>query len=126
MGLETVVYIDDLNSSWPLGTDNRSEGDDHLRNIKAAILATFPNITGAVSLTQTVLNSQALNKFDATADPTVNEDSGDGYGVGSLWVNVTDDKAFVCLDATATAAVWQELGAGGGGGGGGPQMFNPF
>ena len=47
-----------------------------------------------------------LDKFDATVDPTANEDSGDGYSVGSRWINVTDDKAFICLDATLTAAVW--------------------
>jgi hypothetical protein len=51
-----------------------------------------------------------LNKFDATTAPTANEDSGDGYAPGSLWVDITNDKAYVCLDDTATAAVWSEIG----------------
>jgi len=42
----------------------------------------------------------------ATVAPTVNEDSGDGYSVGSHWYDVTADKAYVCLDATGAAAVW--------------------
>ncbi len=53
------------------------------------------------------------NNYAATTDPGSGDDSGDGYSVGSNWVNTTDDKAFVCLDATASAAVWQEIGAGG-------------
>jgi len=47
-----------------------------------------------------------LNKVDATAAPSVNDDSGDGYEVGSVWIDVTNDRAYTCVDATATAAVW--------------------
>ena len=60
MGLETVTYINDLNASWPVGaSDIKGQGDDHIRNIKAAIKATFPNITGAVTLTQAQINALA-------------------------------------------------------------------
>lgn len=59
----------------------------------------------------------ALNKWDGTTAPTANEDSGDGYSVGSRWIDTTNDKEYVCLDATLTAAVWTETtGAAGGGG----------
>ena len=54
------------------------------------------------------------NKFDATAAPTVNDDSSAGYQVGSKWIDVTNDKAYNCVDATAGAAVWNEAGGGGG------------
>jgi hypothetical protein len=50
-----------------------------------------------------------FGKYDATTDPTANDDTGDGYVVGSVWVNVTDDKSFICVDNTSTAAVWQQL-----------------
>lgn len=47
MGLESPVNtIQDLNSANPLGTDLRSQGDDHLRLIKAALKATW--LTGVV------------------------------------------------------------------------------
>lgn len=47
----------------------------------------------------------------ATTDPTVNDDTGDGYAVGSRWVNVSTDKEYVCLDASTGAAVWTETTA---------------
>lgn len=44
----------------------------------------------------------------ATTAPTVNDDAGDGYVVGSQWVDITADKAYTCVDATIGAAVWIE------------------
>lgn len=52
-------------------------------------------------------------KLDATAAPGVSNDNTEGYAVGSRWVDVTADKAYVCLDASTGAAVWTEVtGAG--------------
>lgn len=59
-----------------------------------------------------------FGKFDATTDPTINDDTGDGYVIGSLWVNVTADTAWICLDNSSGAAVWTEITQAGGGGGG--------
>ena len=47
------------------------------------------------------------SKFDATVAPTANEDSGDGYSVGSRWLDVTNNTIYTCIDATAAAAIWQ-------------------
>lgn len=44
----------------------------------------------------------------ASGAPTTTDDSAAGYAVGSRWVDTTADKEYVCLDATATAAVWTE------------------
>ncbi len=38
MGLETGDTISDLNPSWPLGSDPKSQGDDHLRLLKAVFV----------------------------------------------------------------------------------------
>lgn len=51
----------------------------------------------------------------ATAAPGTTDDSAAGYAVGSVWIDTTNDKAYVCLDATATAAVWTEITQAGGG-----------
>lgn len=59
MTVESASFISDLNSSYPAATDPKSEGDDHLRLIKSAVKATFPNVTGAVTATHTELNSVA-------------------------------------------------------------------
>lgn len=56
MGLELGNYISDLNSAWPLGTDKRRQGDDHLRLIKLVLKNTFPNLNGPVTLTPAQLN----------------------------------------------------------------------
>lgn len=48
------------------------------------------------------------SNMGAAVAPTVNEDSGDGYGVGSQWVDTTADHAYICVDATMGAAVWLE------------------
>lgn len=53
-------------------------------------------------------------KLDATQAPTVNNDTTEGYVVGSRWFDVTNDKAYVCLDNTDGAAVWIETTASGG------------
>lgn len=69
------------------------------------------------------------SNLSASVDPTTTDDTNSGYSVGSRWINTTDDIEFVCLDATASAAVWKEttlieyevefLVIGGGGGGAG-------
>jgi hypothetical protein len=56
-----------------------------------------------------------LNKYDATAAPGVGDDSGDGYAVGSIWIDVTGDKAYIAVDVTVGAAVWNPFEAAGAG-----------
>ncbi len=56
------------------------------------------------------------NNFSATTAPTTTDDASEGYSVGSEWIDTTADKAYVCLDATAAAAVWTETTQSGGGG----------
>lgn len=56
MTVEAATYIDTLNASYPASGDQRNEGDNHIRLIKATIKATFPNLTGPVTATQTELN----------------------------------------------------------------------
>jgi len=68
MGLETGTYISDLNASNPASGDAKSQGDDHIRLVKSTILATFPNVTGAVTKTHTQIN--ALAASGANADIT--------------------------------------------------------
>lgn len=41
------------------------------------------------------------------SDPTVNDDSGDGYAVGDHWINTATGATFQLTDATLGAAVWK-------------------
>lgn len=63
-------------------------------------------------VTYTHLNRQvARAAFIAeSSDPGVGDDSGDGYVVGNLGVNLATGEVFVLTDATEGAAVWTSLG----------------
>lgn len=57
MGLESVTFIDDLIETNPVSsTDEARFSADHLRNIKKALLNTFPNISDAVTANHTQLS----------------------------------------------------------------------
>lgn len=49
------------------------------------------------------------SKFDATAAPGTGDDDADGFIAGSLWVDRTNHKVYVCQDNTTGAAVWAEI-----------------
>lgn len=50
-----------------------------------------------------------LYNLAATASPVVGDDQVDGYSVGSIWVDVTGDNVFICVDASTGAAVWHQV-----------------
>lgn len=71
MALEPVTHITDLVSSNPVATDNVSQGDDHLRNIKKALTTDFAAISGPVTATHTELNivsGKTLSSSDDVID----------------------------------------------------------
>ncbi len=43
-----------------------------------------------------------------TTAPTVNDDTGDGYKVGDIWLDTTNDIIYQAIDVTAGAAVWRK------------------
>ena len=70
------------------------------------------DVTGETRTTTLTVNGNDVpglkQKLDATIAPTANNDTTEGYAIGSNWIDITADKAYVCLDATDTAAVWKE------------------
>ena len=71
--------------------------------------------TAVTNLNADLVDGEHAQKsnLSATTAPTVTDDSGAGYSVGSVWINVTADKAYICVDATVGAAVWNEAGGAG-------------
>jgi hypothetical protein len=57
MGLESANLIKDLNVANPAPSDNKAEGDDHLRLIKRVLKGQFPNLEAAVTKTAAQLNA---------------------------------------------------------------------
>ena len=96
------------------------------RKIQNEDVKSLADLTGAGGSSSQLLNTDKMyspksaevlettlrkNKDDATVDPTVDNDTTEGYEVGSRWTNTADDKVFMCLDATDGAAVWRDIGA---------------
>ena len=50
----------------------------------------------------------------ATTAPTVSNDNTEGYGVGSTWIDITNDNVYKCVDSSTSAAVWKWLNDTGG------------
>lgn len=46
--------------------------------------------------------------FEQNSAPTVNDDQNDGYRVSDIWIDLSTDTSYRCLDASAGAAVWKE------------------
>lgn len=57
MPTETATYIDELDETKPAGSESPSEGDDHLRLIKDVLKNTLPNLSGAMTKTDSELNN---------------------------------------------------------------------
>jgi hypothetical protein len=101
MGLESNLpgFLADLDATWPLFTDPRKEGDDHLRYIKKALKNTFPGALGngfsaPILADETELNflqgvtSNIQNQLDAAnSRPMCLVDRG-GVNYGTIVANV--------------------------------------
>lgn len=119
-------------SAWLWGqTDQAASGDhggltgllddDHTQYIKdSEFTASGDTLRGTGAGTFATIK----NNIAATTAPTATSDSAAGYSVGSRWIDTTADKEYVCLDTTASAAVWTETTQAGGGGGSAPVPWN--
>ena len=70
MALESASWVSQLDPLLPAGSganSSKSEGDDVLRLIKAVLVASFPNISGAVTATHSQLNTVTA-KADRAGD----------------------------------------------------------
>jgi hypothetical protein len=87
---------------------------DYVASSGSDIVLTLGATTGQVleiiALTNFTLHGGKDN-YAATGAPGVGDDSADGYRVGSLWVDTTNDLAYTCVDETVNAAVWSIAGA---------------
>jgi len=121
-----LVFTDDAGTDTVLGGGATEKGiEDIIEGKTPAAPATadefvFRDVSGTDTLgcataAQIVTQGNSdlgivpQKRIETTVDPTVNDDSGSGYAVNDLWTNTTDDTSWICVDATATAAVWKPI-----------------
>jgi len=104
MTVESVTYISDLNTSYPDGGDPKSEGDDHIRNIKLALRNTFPNVNGPVSATDeqiSFLSSSGITNADLVKLHAVTADAAELNKVDGLLASTAELNLLQGLGAVA-------------------------
>lgn len=70
--------------------------------------------TGSANTFDVVGATGPIDNYAGTAAPGVGDDSADGYGAGSIWIDATNNEVYICESAGAGAAVWHTLTDGGG------------
>lgn len=86
-----------------------NDQDARITQNEADILQAQTDITQA-QLDITNLQSEIQpSNLGASTDPTVSDDSLDGYEVGSRWFNTTAQTAWVALSVSIGAAVWKRI-----------------
>ena len=56
-----------------------------------------------------ILEAQVKKCYVGTLAPTSGDDSGDGYSIGSHWVQTVGPVVYVCTDASVGAAYWRQV-----------------
>lgn len=64
---------------------------------------------GALRRTGAGAYAALKDNLGAGAAPTATDDAAAGYGIGSLWVDTTNDNVYVAVDVTNGAAIWRKV-----------------
>jgi microcystin-dependent protein len=120
MGLETVnddgtARLHQLDTANPTGTDNKNQGDDHIRNIKKAIKDQFSGISGDTSSGAVTATAAELNKMDGCTATTSNLNALAGinniydvvYPVGCIYESTSSTDPSTLFAGTSWTAFGQ-------------------
>lgn len=112
MSLETATYVNSLVETWPDGSsDTVSQGDDHIRLLKASIKRTFPNIAGEVSV-----SSGEINMLKYVPQWLSCEVNGSSISAVSILKNITFTGNDNKVSGNPANMYWVDTGAGANGG----------
>lgn len=102
MTVDTATYVGDLDTAVPANTDPKSEGGANFRQVKTALVNSFPNISGAVTATHTQINAAAASgglystgtsttsMTVGTGTQTFTTQASKGFAIGQ-YVRITSD-----------------------------------
>lgn len=86
MGLESATYISQLDNTFPLGSDQKSQGDDHLRLIKSVLKNQFPAFgAAALAASNTQIDKVVTTISINTGAPAtaISVDASGNVGIGT-------------------------------------------
>lgn len=91
--------------AYPATVDSFTTKVDNVDDVQASHIN---DLQTAIVAIETELGTQP--RHTAVTAPTVNDDTGDGYSVGTLWMDTANDRLYIAIDVSAGAAVWVEIG----------------
>lgn len=114
MALETANYVGGLVATNPGAADPKSQGDDHLRLLKAVLLNTFAGFSGMVIVTGTEAQGATASDYTVTVAPApdaytasmlvVFKSAHANTGAATVQVNALGTKPLLAVDGTALKA----------------------
>ena len=121
MPLENATSIAQLDSTWPLGLDSASRGDDHLRLLKAVLKAQFPGSGGKGFSKPITISEDELNALPGKVDGLVDklfpigtvvlrmDNKNPGSIYGGTWGLITGDACLTFGNGAAQSG--QQVGS---------------
>lgn len=106
MAVDVITYDHMSDDDIHLSTADRESID--LINSYGSNIAVISDITKSQVGLSNVEN--ILNNYSGVTDPL---STTNGYNIGSIWVNTSNDKSYICVDNTNNAAVWKDITASG-------------
>tara|TARA_Y100000310_G_scaffold263591_3_gene273868 strand:+ start:563 stop:2824 length:2262 start_codon:yes stop_codon:yes gene_type:complete len=102
-------FADDTNVTITSANNTHTVGwSGTLQHERGGLEADVSAYSGIVKIDGGATSDIKYN-FSATTPPTSSDDDTAGYSVASVWVDLTADEAFICVDSSTGAAVWIEL-----------------
>ncbi|MGB0600419.1 MAG: hypothetical protein ACPGLY_27395, partial [Rubripirellula sp.] len=95
-------YLHDLDRGFYINTPVNVDGVYGSGN-------TFNNVTKLGYLDTATNLFLGVNNYTATAAPGTGDDVYDGYTVGSIWIDVSNDNVYICVDDSGGGAVWRQV-----------------
>lgn len=96
MSLETGTYIQDLVVTNPVGTDQKKQGDDHIRLIKTVLKNTFPGATRAFPVPGTSVETANFSVVAGDQNTTFLVDTNAGAVTATLPALTSADAGWEC------------------------------
>ena len=113
MALESATYIDGLVTSNPTGSDNISQGDEHIRLIKTVLKNTIPNAaTATVPIVSITHATPAASSYmrTATYDTTAQTITHDKISATStLYITYNGNLNYAYNFDSGSIQVWMRL-----------------